>query len=273
MQIGLFTSGYQRNPLEHAFEDAKRFGYDYIELWGGRPHAFALDLKNGDINILRKLIHQYEMPVKVYTPEHNAYPYNFMIGSELMRRDAIDYLKLAMEMGKEMEADFTLISPAHAGYLAADSEIWHRLIDTMRELASFAEKIKHKLVLEALTPMESNVCTTANDLAKVFEHVESEYLAGMCDIVPPFIQQESILAYFDKLQHKMQHLHIIDSDGTSDTHMIPGEGVLPLKELLIELKHIGYKGTATIELVTAYINEPRLYARRAINNLKTFMDV
>ncbi|WP_406582320.1 fructoselysine 3-epimerase [Bacillus salipaludis] len=272
MKIGLFTSGYQRNPLEHAFEDAKRFGYDYIELWGGRPHAFAPDLKNGDINIVKKLIDQYEIQVKVYTPEHNAYPYNFMIGSEQMRKDAIDYLKLSMEMGKEMGAEFTLMSPAHAGYLTSEKEIWHRLIQSMTELADYAKKINHKIILEALTPMESNVCTTANDLARVFDQIKSDNLVGMCDIVPPFVQHESIMAYFDKLGDKMKHMHIIDSDGTSDTHMIPGEGVLPMKELMLELNDIGYEGTATIELVTAYINEPRLYARRAINKLKELMN-
>ena len=30
MKIGMFTSGYQRNPLEDCFKDAKRFGYDYL---------------------------------------------------------------------------------------------------------------------------------------------------------------------------------------------------------------------------------------------------
>lgn len=47
VKIGMFTSGYQRNPIEHIFMDAKRFGYDYIELWGGRPHAYPFDLKKG----------------------------------------------------------------------------------------------------------------------------------------------------------------------------------------------------------------------------------
>ena len=100
LKVGMFTSGYQRNPLEHCFMDAKEYGYDYIELWGGRPHAYAPDLKAGDINEVRRLIEKYEMPVLGYTPEHNAYPYNYMIGSEAQRRDAIDYLKLSLEMAK-----------------------------------------------------------------------------------------------------------------------------------------------------------------------------
>ena len=58
MKIGLFTSGYQRNPLEHCFEDAKRFGYDFVELWGGRPHAYPYDLANGEIEEVKRLITQ-----------------------------------------------------------------------------------------------------------------------------------------------------------------------------------------------------------------------
>ncbi len=271
MKIGMFTSGYQRNRLEDAFQDAKRFGYDYIELWGGRPHAYAPDLKNGDMKELRRLIEKYAMPVVGYTPEHNGYPYNFMIGSEAQRRDAVEYLKLSMDMAKEMGAEWTLMSPASAGYYATFEEIWDRLVKTVRELSDHAEKIGHKIVLEALTPFESNVCKSANDLAEVFRRVDSPALFGMCDIVPPFVQHESIMAYFDKLGDRMHHLHIIDSDGTSDTHVMPGEGTIPLPELMAEIKEIGYQGTATIELVTAYINEPRLYARRAINNLRAMM--
>ena len=109
-------------------------------------------------------------------------------------------------------------------------------------------------------------------LAEVFRLIPSEYLVGMCDVVPPYVQQESIMAYFDKLGDKMYHIHLIDSDGSSDTHIMPGEGQMPLKELVTELKEMNYDKTMTIELVTAYLNEPRFYARRAINNLKSFLD-
>ena len=47
--------------------------------------------------------------------------------------------------------------------------------------------------------------------------------------------------------------------------------MIPLPELIKELKEINYDRTATIELVTGYINEPRFYARRAIDNVRTMM--
>ena len=271
MKLGMFTSGYQRNDLEHIFIDAKRFGYDYIELWGGRPHAYAPDLKNGDMKELLRLKDKYGVEIRGYCPEHNAYPYNYMIGSEAQRQDAIEYLKLCFDMAKEMGADYTLISSGHAGYGADHDQIWNRLEKSVRELVDHAEKIGMKIVMEALTVYESNVIKSANDLKKLFTIIDSPNLVGMCDIVPPYTQHESIMDYFDKLGDKMYHLHLIDGRHDSDDHVMPGEGEIPLPELIKELKEINYDKTATIELVTGYINEPRFYARRAIDNVRAMM--
>ena len=272
MKIGMFTSGYQRNPLEHCFQDAKKFGYDFIELWGGRPHAFAPDLKAGEIDDVKRLIDKYEIPVLGYTPEHNAYPYNFMIGSERQRQDAVAYLKLCLDEAEELGADYMLISPAHAGYGATYEEIWTRMIKTVRELGEHAQEVGVKLVVETLTPYESNAFKSANDAAELFRRVDSPYVVGMCDLVPPFVQHESMLDYLDKLGDKMYHFHIIDGEQGTDSHIVPGEGAIPLRELFMELKDSGYDRTATIELVTGYINDPRLYARRAIDQVRGYME-
>ena len=268
MKIGMFTSGYQRNNIEDIFIDAKMFGYDYIELWGGRPHAYAYDLKRGQIDDLLNLRDKYGIPIKVYTPEHNAYPYNYMAGNDYQRKDSIEYLKAAIEVGKALKADYTVISAGHAGNEATGKEIWERLCKSMRELVDYAEEREHILLMEALTPYESNVCTSANDLGEIIEYIDSPYFGAMCDIVPPFVQNESIMTYFKKLGKNIKHLHIVDSDGCSDTHLMPGDGKIPLKELMEEIHSFGYKEGATIELVTSYINEPSLYSKRAIERFK-----
>lgn len=268
MKIGMFTSGYQRNDVEDIFRDAKRFGYDYIELWGGRPHAYPYDIKRGQIDTLLKLKEKYEMPINVYTPEHNAYPYNYMAGDEFQRKDSIAYLKTAIEAGKSLGANYIVISAGHAGYDATRKDIWERLTRSIEELVDWAVKKEQVLLLEALTPYESNVCTRANDLCEIIGYIDSPYFGAMCDLVPPYIQSESIMSYFKKLGKKLKHLHIVDSDGNSDTHLIPGDGSIPFKELMQEIIEFGYSGGATIELVTAYINEPSLFAKRAIDRFK-----
>lgn len=271
MELGLFTSGYQREPLEYIFQDAARFGYDYIELWGGRPHAYPPDLMRYGVGELRALSERYGVPIPIFTPELNAYPYNFMLGTEAQRRDSVEYIKLCMDTAAALGCRATLISAAHAGNLATRAEIQERLVRSLRELASHAERLGQTLILEPLTPYESNAVTSADDLLDVFQAVPSEALVGMCDVVAPFVRHESILAYFDKLGRKMCHMHIVDSSGSDDAHLIPGEGRLPLFELMAELRTLNYRGTATIELVTNYLNEPRLYARRAIQNLRQML--
>lgn len=37
MKISFFTASMHRYPLEKCFEVASEFGYDGIEIWGGRP--------------------------------------------------------------------------------------------------------------------------------------------------------------------------------------------------------------------------------------------
>ncbi|ALB69104.1 fructoselysine 3-epimerase [Cronobacter muytjensii] len=271
MKTGMFTCGHQRLPLEHAFRDAHELGYDGLELWGGRPHAFAPDLKAGGIRQVKALARVYQMPIIGYTPETNGYPYNMMLGDERMRRESLDMIKLAMEMAKEMDAGFTMISAAHAGYLTGPDAIWQRLADNLRELCDFAEDIGIDLLLEPLTPYESNVVCNANDVLRALSLVPSARLYSMVDICAPFVQGEPVMSYFDKLGDKLRHLHIVDSDGASDSHYIPGEGKMPLRELMRDITDRGYDGYCTIELVTMYMNEPRLYARQALARFRDLL--
>ena len=46
------------------------------------------------------------------------------------------------------------------------------------------QKNRGKLVVEPLTPYESNAFRSANDLVELFKHIDSPYIYGMCDVVP-----------------------------------------------------------------------------------------
>ena len=268
MRIGLFSSGYRRYPLEIVFRDAVEFGYDYIELWGGRPHAYPLDLGDGQIGDILKLVDRYGIPVEVYTPEHNDYPYNYMCKEAHIREESLAYLKTAILMGKKMGAKYVLISAGHGGNHRTEEELRLQVVDCLKELAHYGEECEQHIVLEALTPYESNVCTRAEQISSILKQVDSPMLHGMCDVVPAFVQHQPIQDYFYHLKDELKHFHIIDSDGISDTHLLPGDGIIPLHQIAKMLKSKGYEGGLTIELVTAYMNEPSLYAREAIDRIK-----
>ena len=267
MKYGLFTCPYQRLPLEEAFSDAVSFGYDYIELWGGRPHAFAPDLLHGQLNEVLQLIDHYGMPVEIYTPEHNAYPYNYMMGPENQWEDAMTYLTQALQCGRALGAEYTLISVGHSGFLP-ERERHIRLLKSLSRLAREAEKLDHCIVLESLTPMESDSCTTAEEILWVLEELNSPLIFGMCDVVVPCVQHRDPAEDVRLLGSRMGHLHLTDSDGVTETHLLPGDGIMDLGTLLTDLKKLGYDGRATLELVTHYMDTPHEAAAAAIQRIK-----
>ncbi len=267
MKYGLFTCPYQRLLLEKAFADAVSFGYDYIELWGGRPHAYVPDLLKGGLSDVLRLVDHYGMPVEVFTPEHNAYPFNYMIGPENQWEDCMAYLKAALGCGKALNAEYTLISVGHSGF-AGTSERRLRLIRSLRVLAGEAERLEHRIVIEPLTPMESDSCNTAEELAEVLDEIDSPALYGMCDVVVPYVMGRNPADEVRSLKSRMAHLHIADSDGCSDAHLLPGEGSMDIAALLRELHETAWDQRATLELVTHYIDKPSYAAGLIIQRIR-----
>lgn len=271
MKLGLFTCGYQRYPLEKAFEDACRFGYDYIELWGGYPHAYVEDLKENGTEQICLLIKKYNMPVACFTPEHNGYPFNYMAGDEIQWERSMQYLEKAIDVTAEIGAEKMLFSAGHAGYHVPEKEIFLRLIRSLQRLSSYAEKRGVLLVLEPLTVYESNVICSLRDLERALDAAPSSNLAGMCDLAVPFTTGEPSAEYVRRLGKRFRYLHVIDNDGCSDSHILPGEGGLPLMQVLKEIQYAGYDGEATIELVTGYLKEPSAYAEMAIKRIREML--
>lgn len=269
MKFGMFTSGYQRLPLEKCFTDAAQLGYDYIELWGGYPHAFAPDVIE-DYREIRRLQEHYGIPVPVYTPEHNAYPYNYMLGTEKQWRNCMAYLEVSVRAAGLIGAGQMLISVGHGGECPAELRR-ARLLRSVKHLARVAEREHVVLLLETLSPLESNTCTRLHELKELLEAVDSPWLMGMCDVVPPVLQGEDPVDYCRHLGNRMAHLHLVDCDGVTETHLIPGDGVLNLKQIVSDFRQAGYDGRATLELVTHYMDDPTGAAGLALQRAKELL--
>ncbi len=268
MEIGLFTSGYQYLNLERAFRDAKALDYDFIELWGGFPHAYPFDMDEDRIQEILSLSRKYNLPIPIYTPEHNGYPYNYMLADSNQMKRITDYFFKAIETTRKLGSEYMLLSVGYGEEDLKKNERMEKLIKFLKVLAAKAEEEDIILLLETLTPYESNTCTKFSELEKVLDKISSDHLLGMCDLVASYSQGESIEEYLDTLGEKMGHLHLVDYDGKTDTHYIPGEGLLDTKKILSTLKEKEYKGRATIELVTHYMEDPFSAFKKSIENIR-----
>ena len=106
---------------------------------------------------------------------------------------------------------------------------------------------------------------------ELLEAVDSPWLMGMCDVVPPVLQGEDPVDYCRHLGSRMAHLHLVDCDGVTETHLIPGDGVLNLKQIVSDFRQAGYDGRATLELVTHYMDDPTGAAGLALQRAKELL--
>ena len=155
MKISLFTGGYSNYPLERAFQAAAKYGYDAIELAGFRPHAYAPDLAKGGIKKIQKLSKDYNMPIIDYVPENTGSPYSLVYDDPKMNAESLEYFKLALEMAREMDAEYCMLACNHPGYGRNKEDVKKLFIENMCILSEHAEKIGQTIILLHLMKEQS----------------------------------------------------------------------------------------------------------------------
>ncbi len=79
---------YFNYTLEYAIKSLSSLGYDGIEIWGGRPHAYRDDLLE-EIAKLRSLIQNSGLEVCNFIPAQFRYPTLLCSENERVRQDSV----------------------------------------------------------------------------------------------------------------------------------------------------------------------------------------
>ena len=263
MKFGCFSLDFRRFSLETAFRTAAGYGFDGIEIWGGRPHAYPYDMDAEEICKILELKKTYGLEVPVYTPNALGMPYNLcsLVGRE--QRVALHYFKTAIRACGQMEAPRMLMVADHPGYEVPRRESFGRFVENMRELGEYAQEHSVKLMIEALTPMESPVITTADDCLEAIREIGLPNIEAMLDVVPPHIVCEPYSAYFEKLGDKMNYIHLCNNDGRTDAHLRLDTGELPVADMLKVFQTYGFEGYVTVELYSECYRDPELLLANA----------
>ena len=270
MKLAFLTLLFKRFPLEYSFQIAQKYNFDGIEIWGGRPHAYPLDISEISSNI-RRWKHQYNIDVPMYTPELLAYPYNLSSSSPTERRDTVNYLKKAVDLCREIECPEMLVSSDHPGYGRSFNECWSCLVDGLQELSAYAEENNVVLRMEPLGPNTSPIVTRCSDLLRLINDVKSPNLKAMMDMAIPPLCAEPYSEYFTMLGKDFSYVHICGCDGIYETHwqLSADENMVHMKDLFNILKAYDYKEWCSIEILEPYYRDPELYLSQALRILKS----
>jgi len=261
MKFAFLTYLFCRFPLEYSFKMAQEYGFEGVEIWGARPHAYAYDIGQEEIAQIIKWKRLYGIEVSMFTPEILSYPYNLASHSLKERMQTLDYLIKSAEIAAEIGTEKMQITVPHSGYGTNRQMTWNALVDGVGQLCKRAEELGIDIIMESLSPSEGNLITTADDLLKLFKEVKSPALKGMMDAVPPVIACEPFSEYFDKLKEKMAYIHLCNTNGATEFHMQLDDlrGLIPMTALFRIFQRYEYKGWCSVELLSPYFSNPELY--------------
>lgn len=269
MKISFFTNSLHRWPIEKSFEVASKFGYDGIEIWGGRPHAYAPDMRPEDIQKIKDLSAKYNLPIVSFEPEMAC----LLWRDQRWIDESMEYFRQCIDFCKAIGCPYMVMAALQCSYEYSTDEDWAQFIKYMKELAAYSESVDGvTMILETVTPWEGNILIRSDDTVRALKEINSPKVKAMLDLAAPLTVGEPSSNYFDRLGKDLVHVHLVDCKKDVEDHLILGDGELPMEEVLSMLDSYGYDGYCSVELFDEYRTEPILFNQRAIRAIRQALE-
>jgi 2-keto-myo-inositol isomerase len=244
MLLGFNGATTMKASLEEDVRAAAGAGFTALEIWADKMNRY---LETHSLEELRQLFASHNLtPVSINSIEHiafrgEAYPQ--------IQEQCLRYSKIAQTIG--CDKIVVVPSPTPAGATWAD--IKNESVRVLRDLAAIARKHKVKLAFEFLGQTDCSVPT----LAQCWEIVRAANRSNVGLVLDTFhfyAGGSTLDSILDVEPAKLLIFHINDSEelplpSLTDAHrLLPGEGVIPLLDILANLRTIGFDGLCSIEL-------------------------
>ncbi len=263
---------YFNYPLGQAIRRLHQFGYDGIEIWGGRPHMYRHDL-DAELDGLKALLDECEMTVPNFIPAQFRYPSILCSSNSSVRRDSVRYIQSAIDNALKLGAPSVSLC---AGMTLGDESVeagWANLRQSIVELLDYTDQTDLLLLIEPAHRAESTLILTVVDGLRMIHEIKSERLGICFDTGHAAVNGEDLAQAVRAIKGLPLHVHIDDNRGDSDAHMIPGEGSIDYAPFVGALKEIGYRGFLSAELGFQYTLDPDQAARKTRVALSKYQEL
>jgi 2-keto-myo-inositol isomerase len=246
MKISFNGATTMKADLATDIRAAAAAGFDYLEIWAAKLRDFLKTQSPAD---LKKLFDEAGIkPLSINSIEHITF------------RDAEAYAKIRAEceelcsIAAAIGCPYIVVVPGRitSGDLRS-FEVIEESVRVLRELASIAERHGVSLGFEFLGQKDCTVQTLA--LAdEIVGNVNRRNIGLVLDSFHFYAGGSTVDMIEDLDPKRLYIFHINDaenrpSDQLTDAHrLLPGLGILPLKEILAAFKLIGYDSVASVEI-------------------------
>jgi len=246
---------YFNYPLQEAIRRLHQHGYQGIEVWGGRPHAYRRDLDD-ELDEIAALLDRLEMAVPNFIPAQFRYPSILCSPNEAVRRDSVHYIQDAIDAAGRLGAPYVSLCPGMTLFGQDLEQGWAQLRRSFTELLDYTAGTDVVLLIEPAHKAESTLILTVEDGQRMIEEIGSERMGILLDTGHAHLNGEDLAKVVAGLKGVPLHIHIDDNHGQGDAHLIPGEGNIDFAPFVQALLEIDYQGFVSAELGFQYTLDP-----------------
>jgi len=246
MKLALNGATTMRADLATDLHAAKAAGFDYLEVWAAKLRAF---LKERSTSELKSLFAEAGLsPLSINSIEHitfrNAQAY------ESIKRECEELSRIASAIG--CPCIVVVPGPLPAGG-ASRATVVAESVKVLRELCDISAAHNVSLAFEFLG--QPNCSVQRLGLAAEIVREADRRNSGLVIDSFHFYAGGSTIDMIEKLDPKLiQIFHINDAEDLpleqlEDRHrLLPGLGILPLREMISAFRRIGYDKVASVEI-------------------------
>lgn len=138
-------------------------------------------------------------------------------------------------------------------------------VEAMAELAARAERAGSRLFIEPINRYQNDVCVTIADALRLRERIGSPAVRVMADVFHMNIEEADLGTALLSAGEWLAHVHLADSN-----RLEPGAGHLDLRPVFAALARLGYDGFASFELA-ALSGDADAVLPRAVDHVRAAM--
>lgn len=228
---------FTKNYIESAVM-LKKLGYDTMEV-----HIQTPNVVDGP----RLIDACHEIGIEISSigtgQAYSAENLSITSNNKEIRRQAIQRLKDQIDLGVILKCP--IIIGSMRGIVGKDrtfEEVDNLMVESMKELSEYAERVNGEIVIEAIDRFESDYLKTAEDVLRIINLVNSSRIMVHLDTYHMNLEESDWRQSFLLCKGKLGHMHLADNKRT-----YPGSGLIDFRQILCCLREIEYTRSLTIE--------------------------
>lgn len=246
MELSFNGATTMHAPLETDIAAAAAAGFGLLEIWAAKLRTFLETRTTGELK-------------RIFTA-NGVRPYSINSIEHITFRDADAYAKIKEEceylsrIAAELECPYVVVVPGRLpAHPVGAAEVADHSVAVLRELADIAAPHGVSLAFEFLGQTDCSVQTLAA-AQEIVARVGRPDVGMVIDSFHFYAGGSTIESIATVDPKKLCVFHINDAEDRpvadlNDSHrLFPGQGILPLNEIVSGLRGIGFDGVVSVEI-------------------------